>query len=109
MTVTCIIGLQLNLVQPSGLIGRFKYKPKHINFNDTRTGKYHKHKDKDKDQDLFIGPQEFIVGYSKGPEQPQSSARPVCQSHTMTSMGCEPTIICIAAYRSSLPGYALCH
>ena len=29
-----------------------------------------------KDKDLFIGPQEFVVGYSKAPEQPQSSARP---------------------------------
>ena len=26
------------------------------------------------DKDLFIGPQEFVVGYSKAPEQPQSSA-----------------------------------
>ena len=23
-----------------------------------------------KDKDLFIGPQEFVVGYSKAPEQP---------------------------------------
>ena len=30
----------------------------------------------DKDKDLFIGRQEFVVGYSKVPEQPQSSARP---------------------------------
>ena len=29
---------------------------------------------KDKDKDLFIGQQEFVVGYSKAPEQPQSSA-----------------------------------
>ena len=29
-------------------------------------------------KDLFIGPQEFVVGYSKAPEQPQSSARPMC-------------------------------
>ena len=28
---------------------------------------------KDKDKDSFIGPQEFVVGYSKVPEQPQSS------------------------------------
>ena len=43
-------------------------------------------KDKDKVKDSFIGPQEFVVGYSKSPEQPQSSARPICHSHTMTSM-----------------------
>ena len=30
-----------------------------------------------KKKDLFIGPQEFVVGYSKAPEQPQSSARPI--------------------------------
>ena len=44
-------------------------------------------KDKDKDKDLFIGPQEFVVGYSKAPEQPQSSARPICHSHAMTRTG----------------------
>ena len=42
---------------------------------------YIKDKDKD-DKDLFIDPQEFVVGYSKAPEQPQSSARPICHSHT---------------------------
>ena len=57
----------------------------------------HKDKDKDKDKDLFIGPQEFVVGYSKAPEQPQSSARPICHSHTMTRTGREPATICIAA------------
>ena len=41
----------------------------------------HGSKDKDKDKDLFIGPQEFVVGYSKAPEQPQSSARPMSFSH----------------------------
>ena len=61
-----------------------------------------------KDKDLFIGPQEFVVGYSKAPEQPQSSAMPICHSHTMMSTGCEPATICIAAYRSSLR-YALRH
>ena len=61
---------------------------------------------KDKDKDSFTGLQEFVVGYSKAPEQPQSSARPTCHSHTMTSMGCEPATIRIAAYRSS-PHYAL--
>ena len=35
---------------------------------------------KDKDKDLFIGPHEFVVGYSKAPEQPQSSARPIYMS-----------------------------
>ena len=29
----------------------------------------------------------LFVGYSKTPEQPQSSARPICQSHTMTNTG----------------------
>ena len=52
---------------------------------------------KDKDKDLFIDPQEFVVGYSKAPEQPQSSARPICNSHTMTSSGHEPATIRIAA------------
>ena len=54
-------------------------------------------KDKDKDKDLFIGPQEFVVGYSKAPEQPQSSARPICHSHAMTRSGREPATIHIAA------------
>ena len=61
-----------------------------------------------KDKDPFIGLQEFVVGYSKAPEQPQSSARPICDSHTMMSTGREPTTIRIAAYRSS-PRYALRH
>ena len=30
---------------------------------------------KDKEKDLFIGQQEFLVGYSKAPEQAQSSSR----------------------------------
>ena len=51
---------------------------------------------KDKDKDLFIGPQEFVVGYSKAPKQPQSSARPVCHSHAMTRTGREPATIRIA-------------
>ena len=56
-----------------------------------------KDKDKDKDKDLFIGPQEFFVGYSKAPEQPQSSARPICHSHAMTRTGREPATIRTAA------------
>ena len=52
---------------------------------------------KDKDKDLFIGPQEFVVGYSKAPEQPQSSTRPICHSHTMTRTGHEPATIRTAA------------
>ena len=52
---------------------------------------------KDKDKDLFIGPQEFVVGYSNAPEQPQSSARPICHSHAITSTGREPATIRIAA------------
>ena len=48
---------------------------------------------KDKDKDSFIGRQEFVVGYSKAPEQPQSSARPICHSHAMTSTRREPATI----------------
>ena len=55
------------------------------------------HSLKDKDKDLFIGPQEFVVGYSKAPEQPQSSTRPICHSHAVTRTGREPATICIAA------------
>ena len=50
----------------------------------------------------------LFVGYSKAPKQPQTSARPICQSRTMTSTGRKPATICIAAYRSS-PRYALRH
>ena len=46
---------------------------------------------------LFIGPQVFIVGYSKAPEQLQSSTWPVCHSHAMTRTGREPATIRIAA------------
>ena len=53
---------------------------------------------KDKDKDLFIGPQEFVVGYSKAPKQPQSSARPTCHPQAMTRTGREPAIIRIAAW-----------
>ena len=53
--------------------------------------------DKDKDKDLFIDPQEFVVGYSKSPEQSQSSARPICHSHAMTRTGRKPATIRIAA------------
>ena len=49
-------------------------------------------------KDLFIDLQEFVVGYSKAPEQPQSSARPICHSHTMRRMGREPATIRTAAY-----------
>ena len=55
-----------------------------------------KEEDKDK-EDLFIGPQEFVVGYSKAPEQPQSSARPICHSHAMTRTGRETATLRIAA------------
>ena len=50
----------------------------------------------------------LFVGYSKAPEQPQSSARPICHSHTMANTGREPATIHIAAYGSS-PRYALRH
>ena len=36
--------------------------------------------------------------YSKAPEQPHSSARPICHSHAMTRTGREPATIRIAAY-----------
>ena len=49
------------------------------------------------EEDLFIGPQEFVVGYSKAPEQPQSSAKPICHSHAMTRTG------------ANQPPYALLH
>ena len=59
-----------------------------------------------RDKDSFIGLQEFVIGYSKAPKQPQSSARHICHSHTLTSTGREPATIRITAYRSS-PHYAL--
>ena len=40
----------------------------------------------------------LFVGYSKAPDQPQSRARPICHSHTMTNSGREPATIRIAAY-----------
>ena len=49
------------------------------------------------DKDLFIGPQEFVMGYSKAPEQPQCSARPIYHSHAVTRTGREPATIRIAA------------
>ena len=48
------------------------------------------------------------MGYSKAPEQPQSSARPICHSHAMTRTGREPATIRTAAYRSS-PRYTVRH
>ena len=62
----------------------------------------------DKGLFYFIDPEEFVVGYSKAPEQPQSSTRPICHSYAMTSTGRKPATIRIAAYRS-LPHYALRH
>ena len=43
----------------------------------------------------------LFVGYSKAPEQPQSSARPICQSHAMTSTGREPALLHIGARRTT--------
>ena len=40
--------------------------------------------------------QEFVVGYSKAPKQPQSSARPICHSHAMMRTG-HLTHCCIGA------------
>ena len=48
------------------------------------------------------------MGYSKAPEQPQSSARPIYHYHAMMSTGRKPATIRIATYRSSLR-YALRH
>ena len=67
-----------------------------------------KDKDKDKDKDSFIGPQEFVVGYSKAPEQPQSSARPICHSHAMTRTGARTSHHMHCCIWSS-PRYALRH
>ena len=53
-------------------------------------------------QDLFTGPHEFVVGYSKAPEQPQSSARPICHSHAMKRTGHEPATFHIAAYELAM-------
>ena len=47
--------------------------------------------------DSFVGQQKFVVGYSKAPEQPQSSARLICHSRPMTNMGREPAAIRITA------------
>ena len=58
------------------------------------------------EEDLFIGLQEFVVGYSKAPEQPQSSARPICHSHAMTKGANQPPYALL--HRSS-PCYALRH
>ena len=58
-------------------------------------------------KDLFIGPQEFVVGYSKAPKQPQSSARPICHSHSMKMMGTNQQPYALL-HRSSLR-YALRH
>ena len=68
---------------------------------------YRYYKDKDKDNDSFTGPQKFVVGYSKAPEQPQSSARPICHFHTMTSTGANQPPYALL-HRSS-PCYALRH
>ena len=42
------------------------------------------------------------MGYSKAPEQPQSSARPICHSHAMTRTGREPATIRTSAYELEL-------
>ena len=46
----------------------------------------------------------LFVGYSKAPEKPQSSARPMCQPHTMTSTGREPATIHMTTYRPRIGG-----
>ena len=57
---------------------------------------------KDEDKDLFIGEQEFVEGYSKAPEQPQSSAPHICHSYAMARTGCEPATIRICSPRYAL-------
>ena len=52
---------------------------------------------KEKEEGFIYLPQEFVVRYSKAPEQPQRSARPICHSHVMTRTGREPATIRIAA------------
>ena len=49
------------------------------------------------------------MGYSKAPEQPQSSTRPICHSHAMTNTGREPATINYALLHRSSPRYALRH
>ena len=60
-------------------------------------------------KDSFIGLQEFVVGYSKAPEQPQSSARPICHSHAMTRTERKPATICIAGLRTAPWETAIIH
>ena len=42
---------------------------------------------------LYYLHMKHFVGYSKAPEQLQSSTRHICQSPNMKSMGCEPATI----------------
>ena len=49
------------------------------------------------------------MGYSKAPEQLKSSARPICHSHTMTSMGREPATMHIATYTKELAALLATH
>ena len=52
----------------------------------------------DKDKESFIDLHEFVVGYSKAPEQPQSSTRPISHPHAMTRTGLEPATIHIQGF-----------
>ena len=61
-----------------------------------------------KDKNLFIGPHEFVVGYSKAPEQPQSSARPIHVILTLWRGWGANQPPCTLLHRSS-PRYALRH
>ena len=50
------------------LMGEFAFNCSKQQFSLVHSIELHNGKDKDKDKDLFIGPQEFVVGYSKAPE-----------------------------------------
>ena len=54
-------------------------------------------------RDSFIGLQEFLVGYSKDPKQPQSSARPICQLPDTLGQANQPpyTLLHIGARRAT--------
>ena len=58
---------------------------------------------KDKDKDLFIVPQEFVVGYSKASEQLHSNARPMSFSRNDEdgARTSHHTHCCIGAHRAT--------
>ena len=62
-----------------------------------------------KDKDLFIAPQEFVVGYSKAPEQPQSRAALGLYVILTLWQGRGANQPRYALLHRSSPRYALCH